>query len=82
MFFRLKPLKIAATLRSTRPKSLTRSSGFWKTLWIRPIASGLNKPEASKDGLSGLWSHRINREYRSVYKVDGDVIYIVSCRYH
>lgn len=44
--------------------------------------SGLGKPEALKYELAGFWSRRIDREQRLVYKVDGDIIYVVSCRYH
>lgn len=44
--------------------------------------SGLGKPEALRHNLSGLWSRRIDREHRLVYKVEGDTLHIVSCRYH
>ncbi|MDR2946139.1 MAG: Txe/YoeB family addiction module toxin [Candidatus Adiutrix sp.] len=44
--------------------------------------SGLGKPEPLKHGLSGFWSRRIDREHRLVYKVDGDTVFVASCRYH
>jgi len=44
--------------------------------------SGLGKPEPLKHGLSGYWSRRIDREHRLVYKVEGDTIYVASCRFH
>ena len=43
---------------------------------------GLGKPEPLKYDLAGLWSRRIEREHRLVYKVMGDEILIYSCRYH
>jgi toxin YoeB len=43
--------------------------------------SGLGKPEPLKHGLVGYWSRRINREHRLLYKVEGGIGYIVSCRY-
>ena len=45
--------------------------------------TGLGKPEALKNNLSGHWSRRITKEHRLVYKIDGDTIVIVaSCRFH
>jgi toxin YoeB len=44
--------------------------------------SGLGKPEPLKHELAGFWSRRITAEHRLVYKVEGDTILIVSCRYH
>ncbi len=44
--------------------------------------TGTGKPEELKQNLSGFWSRRINDEHRLVYKVEGNVLYIVQCRYH
>lgn len=43
---------------------------------------GIGKPEPLKYDLSGLWSRRIDREHRLVYRVAGDELLIYSCRYH
>lgn len=43
---------------------------------------GKGKPEPLKFDLAGLWSRRIDREHRLVYKVEQDEIPIYSCRYH
>ncbi|MCK5460516.1 Txe/YoeB family addiction module toxin [Candidatus Gracilibacteria bacterium] len=43
---------------------------------------GIGKPEPLKENLSGWWSRRINREHRLIYKIEGDNILILSCRYH
>lgn len=43
---------------------------------------GIGKPEPLRGELSGLWSRRIDREHRLVYRIkDGD-IEIVACKYH
>jgi toxin YoeB len=42
---------------------------------------GIGKPEPLRGELSGLWSRRIDREHRLVYRIkDGDVE-IVACKY-
>jgi toxin YoeB len=49
---------------------------------LRNPEEGLGKPERLRFQLSGCLSRRINEEHRLVYKVEKDVIIIVSCRYH
>ena len=44
--------------------------------------SGTGKPELLKHALEGLWSRRITREHRIVYKVTEDSIIVMQCRYH
>jgi toxin YoeB len=44
--------------------------------------SGLGKPEALRENLSGWWSRRISDEHRLVYRVDGDDLIIAQCRFH
>ncbi|HEY0175271.1 MAG TPA: Txe/YoeB family addiction module toxin [Pedobacter sp.] len=39
-------------------------------------------PEPLKHDLAGFWSRRINLEHRLIYKIDGDDIVILECRYH
>lgn len=43
---------------------------------------GIGKPEPLKENLSGWWSRRINHEHRLVYRIDGDKVVVLSCRYH
>ncbi|MEK9996933.1 MAG: Txe/YoeB family addiction module toxin [Cryomorphaceae bacterium] len=43
---------------------------------------GIGKPEALKHDLSGLWSRRITREHRLVYRYHHEAIQVISCRYH
>jgi toxin YoeB len=49
---------------------------------MRTPFEGSGKPEALKENLKGFWSRRINLEHRLVYRVEGDAIYILQCRYH
>lgn len=43
---------------------------------------GTGKPEPLKGNLSGYWSRRISREHRLVYRVEGETLLILICRYH
>lgn len=43
---------------------------------------GIGKPEPLKYDLSGLWSRRIDREHRLVYKVESRELFIYSCKFH
>lgn len=44
--------------------------------------TGTGKPEPLKGDLSGSWSRRINQEHRLVYMLEGEVLFIVQCKYH
>ncbi|MBE9050639.1 Txe/YoeB family addiction module toxin [Nostocales cyanobacterium LEGE 11386] len=44
--------------------------------------SGIGKPEALKYELQGYWSRRISDEHRLVYKVEENLLIILSCKYH
>jgi len=48
----------------------------------RHAFEGTGKPEPLKGDFAGHWSRRIDREHRLVYRVDGDTLIIVQCRYH
>jgi toxin YoeB len=43
---------------------------------------GTGKPEPLRGDYSGWWSRRIDREHRLVYRVVGDDLEILSCRFH
>jgi toxin YoeB len=49
---------------------------------LRNPYEGLGKPESLRFGLTGYWSRRIDQEHRLVYKIEGQSIVIVQCRYH
>jgi toxin YoeB len=44
--------------------------------------SGIGKPEPLKYELQGYWSRRITNEHRLVYKIEEDLLIILSCKYH
>ena len=43
---------------------------------------GAGKPEPLRGELSGWWSKRIDQEHRLVYRVNGEDLIILGCRYH
>jgi len=49
---------------------------------LRQPFAGLGKPEPLKGELRGYWSRRIDKEHRLVYRVDDEMVTIISCRYH
>jgi toxin YoeB len=62
-------------------KILKKINTLIKSIRSNPY-DGIGKPEPLKYDLAGLWSRRIDLEHRLVYKVEGNDIYIYSCRYH
>ncbi|MEY3222265.1 MAG: hypothetical protein RLZZ203_1121, partial [Cyanobacteriota bacterium] len=42
--------------------------------------SGIGKPERLKYELQGYWSRRITNEHRLVYKIEEDLLIILSCK--
>lgn len=45
-------------------------------------ANGLGKPEPLTGNLSGFYSRKIDDKNRLVYKVENNMVVVVSCRYH
>ncbi|MDU2293822.1 MAG: Txe/YoeB family addiction module toxin [Clostridia bacterium] len=43
---------------------------------------GIGKPEPLAGALSGFWSRRINEKDRLIYRISGENIDILACRYH
>ena len=43
---------------------------------------GIGKPEPLKGDLSGFWSRRIDDTNRLVYRVNDDLLEILSCKGH
>ena len=48
----------------------------------RDYFDGVGKPEPLKGELSGFWSRRIDDMNRLVYRIQGNILEIVSCRGH
>jgi toxin YoeB len=63
------------------PKMLRKINVLIRAIQRTPY-EGVGKPEPLKYDLAGLWSRRIDREHRFVYRVSGDELLIFSCRYH
>ncbi|MCA1752813.1 MAG: Txe/YoeB family addiction module toxin [Cryomorphaceae bacterium] len=43
---------------------------------------GPGSPEPLKHNLSGYWSRRITLEHRLVYRMQGDEVRVLQCRFH
>ena len=62
-------------------KKLRRINELIREICRAPF-EGIGKPEPLKLTLAGYWSRRIDQEHRLVYKVEGETLTIVQCRYH
>jgi toxin YoeB len=62
-------------------KLLKKINELIKAIGREPF-SGIGKPEPLKHDLAGFWSRRIDREHRLVYKIEGNTMFIISCRFH
>lgn len=62
-------------------KILRKINELIKVIQRTPF-EGIGKPEPLKYDLTGLWSRRIDREHRLVYKVESEELFIYSCRFH
>lgn len=62
-------------------KTLRRINELIRAIQRSPY-EGIGKPESLRHQKAGYWSRRIDREHRLVYKVVGDTVFIVQCRYH
>ncbi len=49
---------------------------------LRDPFRGIGKPEPLKGNLSGCWSRRIGDADRLVYRVRGEDLEIIACRFH
>lgn len=63
-------------------KTLKRFNQLIKDIERNGCLDGIGQPESLKNNLHGEFSRRINEKDRLVYHVEGDRIYIVSCRGH
>jgi toxin YoeB len=49
---------------------------------LRNGYQGIGKPEALRADMAGWHSRRIDREHRLIYRIMGDDLEIIQCRYH
>ena len=62
-------------------KTLKKINELIKDMQRNPF-DGIGKPEPLKGVLSGWWSRRIDSTNRVVYREEGGIIYLFSCRGH
>ncbi|MEQ2401643.1 Txe/YoeB family addiction module toxin [Peptoniphilus hominis (ex Hitch et al. 2025)] len=67
--------------QNTDKKTLKRINELIKDIMRNPY-EGIGKPEPLRYQLSGYWSRRINKEDRLIYKIEGDLLIIISCSEH
>ena len=67
--------------QNNNKKTLKRINELIKDIMRNPY-EGIGKPEPLRYQLSGYWSRRINIEDRLIYKIEGDLLIIISCSEH
>lgn len=67
--------------QKTDKKMLKRLNEMLKNIKRTPF-EGLGKPEPLRGNLSGWWSRRLDHEHRLIYRVEGDTVQLLQCRYH
>ncbi|MEO5910195.1 MAG: Txe/YoeB family addiction module toxin [Pelobium sp.] len=67
--------------QKTDKKLLEKINDLLKDISRTPF-SGIGKREPLKFKYKGFWSRRITDEHCLIYKVHGDEILIVKCRFH
>lgn len=67
--------------QSQDKKTLKRVNQLIKDAERDPF-NGIGKPEPLKGDLSGFWSRRIDDTNRLVYRVNGNLLEILSCKGH
>jgi toxin YoeB len=43
---------------------------------------GIGKPEPLRFDFAGCWSRRIDQQHRLVYRIEGETLQILRCRWH
>ena len=63
-------------------KTLKKINSLLKDIERNGALDGTGDPEALKGNLSGLYSRRIDKENRLVYRIADGVLDIISCKGH
>lgn len=63
-------------------KTRKKINDLLKDISRNGASEGVGKPEPLTGNLKGFYSRRINDKDRLIYKVEGNTITIISCRYH
>ena len=61
-------------------KTIKRINALIQDIERNGFDKGIGKPEPLKENLNGLWSRRIDEVNRLVYRVEGGILQIVSCK--
>ena len=67
--------------QSQDKKTLKRINQLIRDTERNPF-NGIGKPEPLRGVLSGFWSRRIDDNNRLVYRVNGELLEILSCKGH
>ncbi len=67
--------------KTNQPGKAAKIKALLENILDTPF-TGIGKPEPLMFEFHGYWSRRIDREHRLVYKVEGDTVVVVACRYH
>ena len=68
--------------QSQDKKTLNKLNDLIKSIERDGENQGIGKPEPLKGNMIGFYSRRIDEKNRLVYRVNHDVIEIVTCREH
>ena len=63
-------------------KTIKRINALIQDIERNGFDKGIGKPEPLKENLNGLWSRLIDEVNRLVYRVEGGILQIVSCKGH
>lgn len=63
-------------------KTLKRINSLIQDIERNGFDSEIGKPEPLKENLGGFWSRRIDETNRLVYRVENNILQIVSCKGH
>ncbi|HEB33261.1 MAG TPA: Txe/YoeB family addiction module toxin [Spirochaetes bacterium] len=67
--------------QKTDRKILKKINSLIKEISRTPY-EGTGKPEPLKFDLTGFRSRRIDQEHRFVYRVEGNELHVLTCRFH
>ena len=63
-------------------KTIKRINALIQDIERNGFDKGIGKPEPLNENLNGLWSRRIDEVNSLVYRVEGGILQIVSCKGH
>ena len=63
-------------------RTLKRVNALIKDIERNGVLTGIGKPEPLTGNLRGEYSRRIDEKHRLIYHMQGNRLYIVSCRTH